>query len=99
MRCLLTHKWILGAPIDVKSFAPWRKCTRCGMVQRGIYDKKRKDITWETMREGVFSGSRHGEIVRQPSSGLDQLAHTLRLRRSRNGDRVIEAKRPARSKT
>jgi hypothetical protein len=99
MRCVLTHKWIMGERFDVKSFAPWRKCKRCGIVQRGIYDKKRKDITWETMRERVFSTSKHAQIVRQPSSGFDQLAHTLRLRRSRKGDRAIAAKRPARSKT
>jgi len=99
MRCVLTHKWIMGERFDVKSFAPWRKCKRCGIVQRGIYDKKRKDITWETMRERVFSTSKHAQIVRQPSSGLDQLAHTLRLRRSRKSDRAMPAKRPARSKT
>jgi hypothetical protein len=88
----------MGESFDVKSFSPWRKCKRCGIVQRGTYDKKRKDITWETMRERDYSPSRHGRIVRQPSSGLDQLAHTLRLRRSRLGDRTAQVKRPARSK-
>jgi hypothetical protein len=69
------------------------------MVQRGAYDKERKDITWETMRERVYRKSQHGQIVRQPSSGLDQLAHTLGLRRSRRSDRPAPTKRAARTKT
>ena len=89
----------MGEAFDVKSFSPWRKCKRCGIVQRGAYDKERKDITWETMRERVYRKSQHGQIVRQPSSGLDQLAHTLGLRRSRRSDRPAPTKRAARTKT
>ena len=95
MRCLIAHRWILGETFDVKSFSPWRKCKRCGLIQRGTYDKARKDIIWETMRERVYSKARHGKIVRRPSSTLDQLGHTLRLRRTRKSDRVVFTKRPA----
>ena len=98
MRCLIAHKWIMGETFDVKSFAPWRQCKRCGMVQRGTYDKARKDILWETMRERVYSKARQGGIVRRPSSSLDQLGHTLGLRRTRKGDRATVTKRPARQK-
>lgn len=98
MHCLFTHTWVFGEPIDVKSFSPWRKCKRCGRIQRGTYDKARKDIAWETIRERIYSKSKHARIVRQPSSGLDQLAHTLRLRRTRKSDRKVSIKRPARHK-
>jgi len=98
MRCLVAHKWVMGEAFDVKSFSPWRKCKRCGTIQRGTYDKVRKDIAWETIRERVYSKSKHGRIIRQPSSGLDRLAHTMRLRRTRNSDRKASIKRPARHK-
>lgn len=88
----------MGETFDVRSFAPWRKCEHCGRIQRGTYDKVRKEIAWETIRERVYSKSKHARIVRRPSSGLDELAHTLRLRRTRKGDRKIATKRPAQHK-
>ncbi len=99
MRCLLKHKWVMGETFDVKSFAPWRKCKRCGTIQRGIYDKDRKNITWETMRERVYNKEKHGRIVRQPSSQSDQLAHSLGLRRSRISDKPRPRRRPAGNNT
>ena len=98
MRCLLKHKWVMGETFDVKSFTPWRKCKRCGTIQLGTYDKVRKDIAWETIRERVYNKSKHARIIRQSSSGLDQLAHTLRLRRTRKSDRKVSIRRPARHK-
>lgn len=98
MRCLFKHKWVMGETFDVRSFAPWRKCEHCGRIQRGTYDKVRKEIAWETIRERVYSKSKHARIVRRPSSGLDELAHSLRLRRTRKGDRKIATKRPAQHK-
>jgi len=99
MRCLLTHKWVMGEAFDVKCFSPWRKCKRCGMVQRGTYDKDRKDITWETMRERAYKKVKHGQIVRKPSSEFDQLAHKLGLRRTRMTDVTKATKRSARNKS
>ena len=87
MHCLFAHRWILGEVFDVQSFSPWRKCTRCGVVQRGVYDAVREDITWETMRDRSYDQSLHRQIVRRRTSGLDQLAHSFGLRRSRIGDR------------
>jgi len=63
---------------SVKFFSPWRKCKRCGTMKRGTYDEYRESIAWETMRERAYIRSEHGQIVRQPSSDFDQLAHTLR---------------------
>lgn len=100
MRCLFKHKW--GSPKAVSVTASvryvrtvhyYRTCKRCGTMQRGIYDRFWNYSVWETMRERSYIKSQQLNIVRQPSSRLDQLAHTLGLRRSRMSDRTSAGKR------
>jgi len=98
MRCLVTHKWVLGKAFDFTSrnpdisfVIPHRTCERCGIMQRGSFDEHQKNITWETMREGVYTLSVHSRIVRGPSSWADRLAHTLGLRHSRRSDGMRSA--------
>jgi hypothetical protein len=93
MRCLLTHKWVIGTEFNVRSpspyirsVLPYRTCERCGTMQRGIFKALWRDISWETVRERTYIKSQQRQIVRHPSSPLDQLAHTLGLRRSRMRD-------------
>jgi hypothetical protein len=93
MRCLFTHKWAMGNVLNVRSFHPYRTCQHCGTMQRGIYDSFWRDISWETMRERSYIKSEQAQIVRQPSSRLDHLAHSLGLRRSRASDGRRSAKR------
>lgn len=57
-------------------------------MQRGIFDSLTRDVTWETMRERSYVVSQQARIIRKPSSGIDQLAHTLRLRKSRASDQA-----------
>lgn len=92
-RCLLTHKWAIGTEFNVrspgpyvKSVLPYRTCERCGTMQRGIFKALWRDISWETIRERTYIKSQQRLIVRRPSPRLDQLAHTLGLRRSRMSD-------------
>jgi len=92
MRCVFKHKWVLGEAFDVQSFSPWRKCERCGMIERGTYDEEREDIIWETIRERVYRKGQHDKIVRQPLSGLARVAHALGLYRTRKGDKGKSAK-------
>lgn len=93
MRCLLTHKWVIGTEFNVRSpgpyvrsVLPYRTCERCGTMQRGIFKALWTDISWETIRERAYVKSQQRAIVRHPSSRLDQLAHTLGLRRCRMSD-------------
>lgn len=95
MRCLFTHKWVVGNNFDLRSrdpdisfVIPYRTCERCGTMQRGICDASWGDMSWETMREGVYVISEQIRIVRQPISRLDKLAHSLGLRRSRMTDQM-----------
>lgn len=62
-------------------------------MQRGIYDRFWDYMVWETMRERTYIKSQQLNIVREPSSRLDRLAHTLRLRRSRMSDRTSADRR------
>jgi hypothetical protein len=64
-------------------------------MQRGIYGLSSGAIAWETMRERNYIKAKQIRIVRKPSSRLDQLAHTLGLRRSRMRDKTRLGKRPA----
>lgn len=57
-------------------------------MQRGVYESLTRDLSWETMRERTYLAAQQVRIVRQPLSGLDQLAHTLGLRRNRTSDRA-----------
>ena len=102
MRCLFTHRWIMRKAFNVRSPVPYvtsvlrcRTCERCGTMQRGIYDLSSGDIAWETMRERNHIKAEQFRIARKPSSRLDQLAHTLGLRRSRVRDKRRLGKRPA----
>jgi len=95
MRCLFTHKWVIGKEFDFTSRAPQitftvphRTCERCGQLQRGIYDRHSRSISWETMREGTYLIAEHGQIVRKPLSWLERLRHSLRLIRTRKTDLV-----------
>ena len=87
MRCLFKHKWVMGEILNVRFFHPHRTCERCGTMQRGVYDSSWRNIYWETMRERTYNKSEQAHIVRSPSSRIDQFAHTLGLRRSRENDR------------
>lgn len=92
MRCRIKHKWIVGGVFDPQCVAPWRVCTYCGRMQRGTSDFS-KSIAWETMRERNYITLEQIQLVRQPTSRLDQLAHTLGLRRTRMSDRTKSATR------
>ena len=96
MHCLFAHKWVIQTEtkrrpdgFHVRSVIPYRRCERCGAVQRGIHDKFWKDIVWEPLRRGTDITSGRVRFFRQPSSPLDQLAHSWGFRRSRLGDRRL----------
>ena len=92
MGCLFAHKWVTSwQKTFVRSLVPYRRCLRCGVMQRGIHDSLTKETAWETMRERTYLALEQSRIVRKPSSSLDQLAHTLGLRRCRAGDRARSA--------
>jgi len=82
--CLLTHRW--DKRVFDRSAFYYRSCKRCGKIQRGIYN------TWEIIRERAYVKSEQLGIVRRPSTRLDRLAHTLRLRRSRANDRTVSGR-------
>jgi len=64
-------------------------------MQRGTYDAYSGDVAWETMRERTYIKSEQIRIVRRASSRLEQLAHTLGLRRSRMSDGTRAQRRSA----
>jgi len=93
-RCLFTHTWILQTEtkrridgFSVRSVIPYRTCKRCGKMQRGIHDKFWGDIVWEPLRADTDITLEKARFFRQPMSPIDQLAHSLGLRRSRKSDR------------
>jgi len=104
VRCLIGHNWVVAGVFDPEPacFAPWRVCARCGQMQRSTFDhsdsiswetlRERNDITSELIRSAIRERndvtSKLVRIVRQPTSRLDQLAHTFRLRRTRTNDRT-----------
>ena len=65
------------------------------MMQRGIYDPSWRDIAWETIRERAHITPEQVQLVRKPSSRLDQLTHALGLRRSRMSDKGGSGKQSA----
>jgi hypothetical protein len=85
MGCLFTHKWVRNVS-NIRSVLPYRTCELCGTVQRGIYDPFWNEIAWETMRERGSIKLAQIKIVRQRAPRVDQLAHSLGLRRSRMSD-------------
>lgn len=94
--CLFMHKWVIKTESSARrdggytnTVIPYRECERCRMLQRGIFDGFWKDIVWETLREGTDVTSKRERFFRKPSGPLDQLAHSLGLRRSRVGDRTV----------
>jgi len=102
-RCLFKHQWVVKKAFFAESRVPYsyvwqvlprRTCERCGTVQRGRYDTYSGKITWETMRERVYIEPKQLQIVRRPSSRLDQWAHALGLRQSRMRDKERLGKRP-----
>jgi len=109
VRCLIGHNWVVAGVFDPETacFAPWRVCARCGQMQRSTFDysdsiswetmRERNDITSEiirvAMRERSDITSKLIRIIRQPTSRLDQLAHTFGLRRTRTNDRTASRRR------
>lgn len=89
MPCMFTHQWkiVLKTRLAHKTRLAYRTCRRCGLMQRGIYDGLYQDIVWESTRERTFIRSQQVRIVRQPLSLVEQIAHFLRLRRTRMTDR------------
>jgi hypothetical protein len=85
IRCLFTHEWARKESSG-RSFLDYRICGRCGTMQRGVYDGLFQDMAWETMRERAFIVSEQARVVRRPTSRLDRIAHSLRLRRTRASD-------------
>jgi hypothetical protein len=90
VRCLFAHKWVVKVgnvtfTSHAKAVLYYRTCDRCGVTQRGL-DSFDGAIPWETMRERSYIEAQQIQIVRQRSSGLGQLAHTLGLRRTRASD-------------
>ena len=91
--CLFVHKWAIHTEsrrdthgFYVRSVIPYRTCERCGQIQRGIFDTFWRDILWEPLRKGTDISPGRDRFFRQPTSPLDQLAHSWGLRRSRAGD-------------
>lgn len=100
-RCLLMHKWAIHTEtrrdvrgFHVKSVIPYRTCEQCGRMQRGIFDTFWRDIVWEPLRNGTDISPGRDRFFRQPSSPLDQLAHSWGLRRNRAGDRKVSENAP-----
>lgn len=92
--CLFAHKWVIQTRtkrrVDgfyVTSMIPYRTCERCGKMERGIHDKFWRDIVWEPLRQDTDIMTGEARFFRQPSSPIDQLAHSFGLRRSRASDR------------
>ena len=73
MRCLFAHKWIIKAS-EFRTAVPYRICTQCGTVQRGIYDPFWRDITWETIRERVHGAPAQMQVSSDPSGGWNTVA-------------------------
>ena len=76
---------VVNVTSRVRAALRYRICERCGTMQRG-FDTFEGDIPWETMREHSYLRAQQTSIFRQRPSRLDQLAHTLGLRRSRASD-------------
>jgi hypothetical protein len=90
MSCLFTHKWVMEKVVNVTSRVRtdlrYRICEHCGAMQRS-FDTFDGDIPWETIRAYDYIKAQQIQIVRQPSAPLDQMTHTLGLRRTRMSDK------------
>ena len=92
--CLFGHKWVLQTDsslqrdgFNVRYAIPYRRCERCGKLERGVRDAFWRDIVWEPLRQGTDILSERPRFFRQPTGLLDQLAHSWGMRRSRASDR------------
>ena len=84
MLCLInSHRWVY----DLRLYHVHRQCSVCGEVQRHYWSREADYKNWERLRERVYVESEQKGIVRKPAPRLVQLAHSLRLLRSRAGDR------------
>jgi len=92
MRCLFPHRWARSV-INVQRATAYRRCMRCGTMQRGIFKHFWDGISWETIRERSYVDAQNNSIVRRPSSSLEQFGHSLRLRHSRMSDKTESEKR------
>ena len=90
MRCIFAHQWT----INLQSRLAYRSCRRCGLTQRGDYSGLFQDIAWETLRERALVKPQQIQFVRRSTTQLDQIAHSLRLRRTRSSDRAEPGNRP-----
>ena len=85
MRCPFAHKWVALWEKSLGTIACYRRCRRCGSLERGVLDFSRI-VGWETMRERSYITSQQMRVVRQPLFRLDRLAHSFGLRRTRMND-------------
>ena len=90
LRCLVLHRWITKPRylnLVSESHPAYRKCKWCGKTQFGIPDGQSLRISWSTVRKGDFSDAQDVRHLRGYASRLTQIAHALRLRRTRAIDR------------
>jgi len=85
IRCLFAHEWVTLWEKSLGTIACFRKCKRCGILERGVLDLS-KVVGWETMRERSSTKAQQVRVVRQPLPRLDRLAHSFGLRRTRMND-------------
>lgn len=85
MRCLFAHKWVTLWEKSFGTIACYRRCKRCGSLERGVLDFARI-VGWERMRERSSTEAQQTRVARQPLPRLDQLAHSFGLRRTRMND-------------
>ena len=82
------HAWVTsGGEPFIRAVASYRTCKRCGVLQRAVHCSLSGQVAWETMRERTCLELQHLQVVRQPSSMLEGLAHSFGLRRRRMSDR------------
>ena len=84
IRCLFSHKWI-SKESRIGAVVAYRACERCKTMQRAR-EFLDGNVSWETIRGRDSVDHKPIAFVRQRSNRLDQLAHSLGLRRSRMSD-------------
>ena len=96
-RCLFTHAWVIsGGEPFIRSVVSYRTCKRCGVLQRAVPCSLSGEVAWETMRERTCLELQHLNVVRQPSSWHERLAHSSGLRQRRVNDRNNDRQIPRR---
>jgi hypothetical protein len=85
MRCLFAHKWVTMWEKNRRSIACFRRCQRCGSLERAILEYS-GIAGWEAIRERSYTKAQQIRVTRQPLHHLDRLAHSFGLRRTRIDD-------------